>query len=292
MNELLEKYSITRTLGEGSCGQVKFGICNQTNKEVAIKIIEKKNINNKKILQRELYPVYINHINVQKIIEFINNENYLFIILDLATGLDLYEHILNNNLLSENEARRMFKQLILAVEACHTFGIVHRDIKLENILIRHKQESEQLFVEPGTLILTDFGLSNFYIDENKNKFLLKTPCGSEKYAAPELVGDLDDEQDNEYNPCAIDIWSIGIVLYLSLIGAFPFIKATDTCEIYQEYKTNKYILTELTDNFSNSLSTLLFGILTINPEKRLTIPQIKSSDWWTESGNNIFPPEV
>ena len=255
-------------------GQGKFGTVYKS-ENVAIKEIKKNTTINpeEEIKNQES----ITHPNVLKILEVINTPDKLYIVLDIVHGQDLFYYIQTHGALSINNARKMFKELIYAIEACHKVGIVHRDIKPENILLKR---------DTLDLILADFGLSAAFIDNDGNIFKLRQRCGSTKYAPPELFND----RNIEYEAQPYDIWSAAIVLFVSVNGRFPFTEATNKCNLFERHQQNKY---KFPYDFSNSLIELLSGMLTINPEERWTIPQIKSCAWWNnlniDNKNNISP---
>lgn len=279
-------YSVSHeTLGVGASGTVMRGIHIYTQQSVAIKIIDKYCTPFE--IDKEICSNEINHINVLKIHDIINSDSKLFIVFDLAEGGDLFDFINNYGTLSEKYVRNMFKQLILGLEACHVAGIVHRDIKPENILIRKVPTLDNSdsptfdnFKSPDSIMISDFGLSNSIdIDDDGNESLLQTPCGSLLYAAPEVIMG----RYLKYKSRPIDIWSVGIVLFVSIEGYFPFKEATKECSLFSNYKKNREYT--FPSNFSNNLIELLFGMLTIDPDKRWNICEIKSSAWWNESND-------
>lgn len=272
-----KKYKLGKPIGEGQYGTVYDATVYDTtdynnNKKVAIKKLKTNTIFNKTLLQEINNQQSITHPNVLKIHEVINTQYKLYIVLDIVYGQDLFYYIKTHGQLSINNAGKMFKQLICAIEACHKVGIVHRDIKLENILI----QGDTL----DLIILADFGLSAAFIDNDGNKLKLTQRCGSTKYAAPELFN----ERNTEYIPELLDIWSSAIVLFASVNGYFPFTKTTNKCNLFELHQQNKY---KFPSDFSNNLIELLSGMLTIDPEERWTIPQIKSSAWCNNLNLNI-----
>ena len=121
--------------------------------------------------------------------------------MELAEGGELYDYIQNNDI-SEEDARFFFKQIISGVSYAHSNLIAHRDLKPENILMDHNK----------IIKIVDFGLSNLMKDGR----LLKTACGSPNYAAPEIVG------ERKYEGTSVDVWSCGVILFALLAGQLPF----------------------------------------------------------------------
>ena len=203
---ILNNYEILSFLGEGSFGSVKLGIDKSTNEKVAIKILEKKKFIEKKeeyLAKREIDILKnINHLNVIKTKKIFDDSENIYIIMEYCEKGELYDHIIEEICLNEKEAAYYFYQLINGLEYIHKNGIVHRDLKSENLLINKN----------NILKIIDFGLSNYY-DSQK---LLSTLCGSLSYAAPEMI------KGKEYDGIMADIWSTGIILYAMLCGCLPF----------------------------------------------------------------------
>ncbi|KAJ3288982.1 hypothetical protein HK104_007824 [Borealophlyctis nickersoniae] len=201
-------YRLHRTLGEGEFGKVKLAVHLETGKEVAIKLIKKENIESpsrRSKLMREISILQaVDHPFIVKLIEVIETEQYIGMIMEYASGGELFEHILAHRYLKEREACRFFAQLIAGVNYLHSIHIVHRDLKLENLLLDGNRN----------IIITDFGFANRSSRDGES--MLLTSCGSPCYAAPELV--ISDGYVGE----AADIWSCGVILYAMLCGYLPF----------------------------------------------------------------------
>ena len=264
----MNEYSIKGTIGKGSFSKVKLGINKITGEKVAIKIIDKKKIklnSDRERVQRELNIIKkLNHINIVKIIHIKEDMNNIYIIMEYIEN-NLFFYLINNKCLSEQESSFYFFQLISVIDYIHSQGIVHRDLKPENILITSK----------GLLKIIDFGLSNYFSKEGK---LLSTSCGSPSYTAPEVL------LGNKYNGFAVDIWTIGIILYVMLCGNFPFEAKDDNNTLFKKIIKCKV---EYPKFISKCAKNLLEKILTANPEKRITIDKIKEHQFYI-NGKNIF----
>ena len=175
--------------------------------------------------------------------------------MEYAAGGELYD-LICRGLLNENEARRIFQQIIFGVEYLHTHQVAHRDLKPENILLD----------EDNNVKIADFGLSNVMRDGIFLFFL----CGSPNYAAPELIN------GKFYNGSSIDIWSCGVILYTLLTGTLPF-DEEQIGKLYQKIKDCKYILPS---KLSDSAKDLIFRMLQKDPMNRITIPEIKQHKWF------------
>ena len=264
----MKEYSIKGTIGKGSFSKVKLGINKITGEKVAIKIIDKKKIklnSDRERVQRELNIIKkLNHINIVKIMHIKEDMNNIYIIMEYIEN-NLFFYLINNKCLSEQESSFYFFQLISVIDYIHSQGIVHRDLKPENILITPK----------GLLKIIDFGLSNYFSKEGK---LLSTSCGSPSYTAPEVL------LGNKYNGFAVDIWTIGIILYVMLCGNFPFEAKDDNNTLFKKIIKCKV---EYPKFISKCAKNLLEKILTSNPENRITIDKIKEHQFYI-NGKNIF----
>ncbi|CAI4808641.1 AIF_collapsed_G0052680.mRNA.1.CDS.1 [Saccharomyces cerevisiae] len=211
-------YILGSTLGEGEFGKVKLGwpknFSNSSNstfdfpKQVAIKLIKRDSISNdyrKEVkIYREINALkHLSHPNIVKLEEVLQNSRYIGIVLEYACGGEFYKYIQKKRRLKEMNACRLFSQLISGVHYIHSKGLVHRDLKLENLLL-DKNEN---------LVITDFGFVNEFCSRNE---LMKTSCGSPCYAAPELVISAE-----PYEARKADIWSCGVILYAILAGYLP-----------------------------------------------------------------------
>ena len=267
MNQnILNEYQIKETIGKGTFSKVKLGINKSTGEKVAIKILDKRKIktNSDRIrVQRELTILKkINHINIVKIIQTKEDQENVYIVMEFI-DYDLFLHIVNNKRLEETEAALYYFQLISGLEYIHLLNIVHRDLKPENLLLTKRR----------VLKIIDFGLSNFFFGEE----LLVTPCGSPSYTSPEMI------KGYKYNGFAVDIWTTGIILYGMLCGYLPF-EEKDTKALFKKIIKCKVIYPKYV---TNNAQSLLKRILVPNPDKRITISEIKKHPFYLE-GKDIF----
>lgn len=256
------RFQLTKKLGDGSFGTVKLGINQETGEAVAIKIIEKNRIIHlvdKSRIEKETNILkFLRHPNIVHFYDVLETEEKICLIMEYVPGKELFNHIVDKKKLSEKDACKIFQQIISGLEYIHKLGVVHRDIKPENILI-----------DPISLNIkiVDFGLSNLF---RGNNFTLKSSCGSPCYAAPEMLF------ENEYRPAPIDVWASGIVLYAMVCGYLPF-EDDDNEKLYRKIREGKF---ELPNFLSKQVKDLISRILNTNPNKRLTINQIKIHDWF------------
>lgn len=181
------------------------------------------------------------------------------------TGGELFDHILAHRYLKERDAARLFAQLISGVSYLHSKKVVHRDLKLENLLLDRNRN----------VIITDFGFANRFMDSADD--LMSTSCGSPCYAAPELV-----VQEGKYVGTAVDVWSCGVILYAMLAGYLPYDDDPANPEGDNINLLYKYIInTPLTfpDWISGEPRDLLLRMLVPDPRLRCTIDQVTSHSW-------------
>lgn len=205
----------------------------------------------------------VQHPHVVRLYEVIDTQTKLYLILELGDGGDLYDYIMRHETgLSETVARVYFRQIVRAISYCHQLHVVHRDLKPENVVF---------FQKLGVVKLTDFGFSNKFCPGQK----LETSCGSLAYSAPEiLLGD-------SYDAPAVDVWSLGVILYMLVCGHPPFQEANDS-ETLTMIMDCKYTMP---DHVSEGCRNLIKSMLIREPEKRATLQQIAADAWLVEGSS-------
>ncbi|XP_020971483.1 CBL-interacting serine/threonine-protein kinase 10-like [Arachis ipaensis] len=199
---LLERYELGRLLGQGTFGKVYYARSAITNQSVAIKMIDKDKVmktGRAEQITREISVMRrARHPNIIQLFEVMATKTKIYFVIEIAKGGELFDKV-SKGKLKEDVAHKYFRQLINAVDYCHSRGVYHRDIKPENILLD----------ENGDLKISDFGLSAL-AESKRQDGLLHTPCGTPAYVAPEVI------KRKGYDGAKADIWSCGIVLFVLL----------------------------------------------------------------------------
>lgn len=248
---------------------MKLGLHSQWGEEVAVKLIRRGNIDTSvrmSKVEREIEVLRtLKHPNIVRLYDVIETDKYIGIILEYASGGELFDHILAHRYLKEKDAAKLFSQLISGVWYIHQKKIVHRDLKLENLLLDRQRN----------VIITDFGFANRF--EHRADDLMQTSCGSPCYAAPELV-----ISEGLYVGSAVDIWSCGVILYAMLAGYLPFDDDPanpdgDNINLLYKYIVNTPL--SFPDYVSAEARDLLSMMLVPDPTRRADLRSIMAHPW-------------
>ncbi|KAM9318500.1 serine/threonine-protein kinase SIK2 [Pholidichthys leucotaenia] len=251
-------YDIERTLGKGNFAVVKLARHRITKTEVAIKIIDKTQldaVNLEKTYREVQIMKMLDHPHIIKLYQVMETKNMLYLVTEYAKNGEIFDYLAKHGRLSELEARRKFWQILSAVEYCHNRNIVHRDLKAENLLLDGHMNIK----------IADFGFGNFFQPGEP----LATWCGSPPYAAPEVF------EGQQYEGPQLDIWSMGVVLYVLVCGALPFDGPTLPVlrqRVLEGRFRIPYFMTEDCEH-------LIRRMLVLDPSKRLSVAQIKEHKW-------------
>ncbi|XP_027032547.1 serine/threonine-protein kinase MARK2 isoform X14 [Tachysurus fulvidraco] len=252
------KYRLLKTIGKGNFAKVKLARHVLTGKEVAVKIIDKTQLNSsslQKLFREVRIMKLLNHPNIVKLFEVIETEKTLYLVMEYASGGEVFDYLVAHGRMKEKEARAKFRQIVSAVQYCHQKCIVHRDLKAENLLLDADMNIK----------IADFGFSNEFTLGNK----LDTFCGSPPYAAPELF------QGKKYDGPEVDVWSLGVILYTLVSGSLPF-DGQNLKELRERVLRGKY---RIPFYMSTDCENLLKKFLILNPTKRGSLEQIMKDRW-------------
>uniref|UniRef100_A0A8C2DCS1 Si:dkey-16p21.7 n=1 Tax=Cyprinus carpio TaxID=7962 RepID=A0A8C2DCS1_CYPCA len=262
-------YRLEKTLGKGQTGLVKLGIHCITGQKVAIKIVNREKLSESVLMkvEREIAILkLIEHPHVLKLYDVYENNKYLYLVLEHVSGGELFDYLVKKGRLTPKEARKFFRQIISALDFCHSHSICHRDLKPENLLLDEK----------NNIRIADFGMASLQVGDS----LLETSCGSPHYACPEVI------RGEKYDGRRADVWSCGVILFALLVGALPF----DHDNLRQLLEKVKSGVFHMPHFIPPDCQALLRGMIEVNPEKRLTLEEIQKHPWY-QGGRNEPCPE-
>lgn len=272
-SDLSGLYILGRTLGRGHFAVVKLARHVNTGQLVAVKIIDKTKLDvmaTSHLLQEVRCMRRVQHPNVVRLYEVIDTPSTLYLVMELAEGGDLYDYILRHDGgVAEATAKRHFAQIVRAVSYCHQLHVVHRDLKPENVVF---------FPQQGAVKLTDFGFSNLF----QPGTMLATSCGSLAYSAPEIL------LGEEYDAPAVDIWSLGVILYMLVCGVPPFQETNDS-ETLVMILDCRYSVPE---HVSDHCRDLISRMLQKDPSSRASLEEIEAHNWLKGLSDALLTPEA
>uniref|UniRef100_A0A672SL37 BR serine/threonine kinase 2 n=1 Tax=Sinocyclocheilus grahami TaxID=75366 RepID=A0A672SL37_SINGR len=243
-------YRLEKTLGKGQTGLVKLGIHCVTCQKVAIKIVNREKLSESVLMkvEREIAILkLIEHPHVLKLHDVYENKKYLYLVLEHVSGGELFDYLVKKGRLTPKEARKFFRQIISALDFCHSHSICHRDLKPENLLLDEK----------NNIRIADFGMASLQVGDS----LLETSCGSPHYACPEVI------RGEKYDGRKADVWSCGVILFALLVGALPF----DDDNLRNLLEKVKLGVFHMPHFIPPDCQNLLRGMIEVDATKRLTV---------------------
>lgn len=270
--EVEKKYKFGRTLGQGTFATVKLATHIPDNTKWAVKIIKRSALTSEdeESLKMEIQILQLtNHPNIVSVKEVFYCKNYVYLVMDLMTGGELFDRIVSKDHYSEQEAKQALAQIVIAIKYCHDKSIVHRDLKPENILYESPDENSRLK-------LADFGLATLL----KPNQLMTVACGTPGYVAPEIL------RGTAYGK-QVDLWSIGVILYILLCGFPPFYDDNNKKLFAQIINANYSFPDPYWTNISPLAKDLVSKLLIVDPNKRLNADQILAHPWMHEDGSKL-----
>lgn len=278
---MLRQYQVEHTLGSGLQGKVKLGVDAQTQQRVALKIMDCAKLNRKAMvnvyreveaMSRVAHPNVLRLLAVHDELEYTkkdgSSKKVILIVLELATGGELFDFMMYTGCFSESVARAYFQQLVAGLDECHAQGVFHRDVKPENLLLD----------ENFALKIADFGLSGLREGDNGGTAELYTQCGTRSYMSPEVLSCL------PYEGAPADVWSAGVVLFIMLAGFPPFQIATSQDWWFRACAAKQYqafwAAHARSASFSPGAMSLMSRIFRVDPQERITLDEIKVWSRW------------
>ncbi|XP_054189099.1 serine/threonine-protein kinase BRSK2 isoform X18 [Homo sapiens] len=250
-------------------GLVKLGVHCVTCQKVAIKIVNREKLSESVLMkvEREIAILkLIEHPHVLKLHDVYENKKYLYLVLEHVSGGELFDYLVKKGRLTPKEARKFFRQIISALDFCHSHSICHRDLKPENLLLDEK----------NNIRIADFGMASLQVGDS----LLETSCGSPHYACPEVI------RGEKYDGRKADVWSCGVILFALLVGALPF----DDDNLRQLLEKVKRGVFHMPHFIPPDCQSLLRGMIEVDAARRLTLEHIQKHIWYI-GGKNEPEPE-
>lgn len=276
-----DHYVIKQFLGKGSFSTVKLGTCKKTKQDVAVKIIEKNNIDIKVESLKTEVKILMNvkHDNIVNLLDVFEDNDKVYLLMELMTGGELFDRICNDfpNGYSEKQSAVLIKKIIKAVKYLHEKGIIHRDLKPENLLFSTPDR------DSAEIKISDFGLAKIWSGD----MLVKTACGSPNYVAPEVL--LNEKQGYDF---ACDMWSVGVILYVLLCGFCPFF---DECTpaLFASITSGNYSFpSPYWDHISEDAKDLVRHLLVVDPKRRFTPDQALEHRWLVNQQSDTVIPSI
>lgn len=260
--KITKKYELISVIGSGAFSEVHKGREIATGKEYAIKCIKKKDLDTKEdsICNEIEILKKVKHPNIVQMFSLVDNKDAIYLVMELVTGGELFDRIVERGSYTEKDASHLMKQLLEGVRYLHSMHIVHRDLKPENLLYQDESEDSKI-------LITDFGLAKLLSDGPMN-----TACGTPGYVAPEVL-----HQAVYGTP--VDCWAIGVITYILLCGYPPFYDDQDSL-LYQQISRGEYEFdSPYWDDISLSAKSFVKKLMELDPEKRYNCDDALKDPW-------------
>lgn len=261
------RYEVGRIIGDGNFAVVREGVDRRTKNRFALKLIDKKRCQGKEVVLESEVQVLsrLRHPNVVKLYDVIDANSILCLVLELVEGGDLFDAIAAAGKFSELEAKRMTSDLASALTYLHSLNIVHRDVKPENLFVVNLPDGMR------SLKLGDFGLA----EETHEP--LYTVCGTPTYVAPEIL------LETGYG-LKVDVWAMGVILFILLCGYPPFVSPTnDQEELFEIILSGQFeFASPYWDDASRPAKDLIALMLQTDPELRYSAAEVLQHPWSTD----------
>jgi len=275
MTGIFEHYDLKDELGKGAFSIVKLAINKKTGEKVAVKIIDKTQASaeaDEKRLRTEVEILKkVKHPNIVCLKDLYDTPQNLYLVMELVTGGELFDKIVEKGQYSEKEAAVSVKKILSSVDYLHSVNIAHRDLKPENLLLRGDDETD--------VMLSDFGLSKI-ISQDK---MMETACGTPYYVAPEVLSAQGYDKE-------VDLWSTGVITYLLLCGFPPFYGDTLPEVFEQIMKADFDFPDPYWTDVSKEAKDFISKLLVVDSKKRMTAKQAMTHPWITNTSSSSTKP--
>lgn len=257
------KYDIKALIGRGTFSRVVRVEHRITRQPYAIKMVER--LRGKDLFESELNVLRrVQHPNIIQLVEVFESKDKLYMVVDLATGGELFDRIITKGSFIESDACKVLTMVLDGLRYLHSLGITHRDLKPENLLYYHPGPDSKI-------LITDFGLSAFR--KTRDEFM-STICGTPEYIAPEVLA-------RQPYTSQVDLWAVGVILYILLSGTMPF-DDENYARLYRQILKAKYSYDgQHWKDVSSLAKNFIDGLLTVDPVKRMTAAESLKHPWLT-----------
>merc|ERR1712224_317496 len=265
VNTVEDKYHLKDVLGTGAFSQVRLAESKESPGDLyAIKVIDKKALKGKEdSLENEIRVLRrLDHPNVVKLLEAYESKSSVYLVMELVTGGELFDRIVEKGSYTEKDAADLIKQVLSAVAYMHSSGVVHRDLKPENLLYHSPDEDSKIMI-------SDFGLSKM-----EESGIMATACGTPGYVAPEVLA------QKPYGK-EVDVWSIGVISYILLCGYPPFYDENDANLFAQILKGEFEFDSPYWDDISEEAKDFIRSLKCVEVDKRLSCEEAMEHAWIT-----------
>lgn len=258
-------YKFGKVLGSGSFATVKLAEHRTEGSKWAVKCIEKGSLSKEDADALEIEVDVlgkVKHPNIVELKEIFDCPKVFYLVMELMEGGELFDRIVEKEHYTEKEAQLVVTDLAHALDYCHEMNVVHRDLKPENLLYKSKSADAKIKI-------ADFGLAKLLSDES---MMMKTACGTPGYVAPEIL------ESKAYNS-KVDMWSLGVILYILLCGFPPFYD-DNNAKLFAQIKSGRFSYPkEYWKNVSDDAKDLINNLLVVDPAKRLDAKGVLNHKW-------------
>jgi calcium/calmodulin-dependent protein kinase I len=268
-------YTLGDELGRGRFSVVQAAVHKGEGTRYAIKVVENDSLSdeeNLEALETEIKILrQLSHPHIVQLKEVVHTTENTYIVMELLSGGELFNRIVDKGCYPEAEAAELFAQILLSIDYLHSRNIVHRDVKPENILFVSSESSD--------MKLIDFGYAGLWREDKQ----LTGLCGTPDYVAPEVLTWYDDDDNGTPYGKGSDLWSLGVLLYVILSGCSPFSADEEELLLKQVAEAKYEFFENEWKNVSANAKDIITRLLVVDPAKRLTMPELLQHPWVKDS---------
>jgi len=267
-----DDYDVKELIGSGNFSKVYLGVEKKTSEKFAIKMIDKKLVENTRLENEIQILKKVNHKNIISLKDIYETQSKLYLVMELVTGGELFNKIVEIGAYSESIAKDLVRQILHGVKYLHSLNIAHRDLKPTNLLLKSSESNE--------IKIADFGLSKILGPDS----MMQTACGTPIYVAPEVLKG--DGYDKE-----VDLWSVGVIMYILLCGFPPFFDDGENMgQLFEQIMAGDFDFPDpYWTDIDESAKNLIEHLLVVDPSKRYTADQALAHTWLQSERDHSLP---